>query len=114
MAGREGGVLVQVTRQGTAGDRPAEDIVDDLNTAVDVGRERGRVELSKAGDAAAVTLDVPLLTGPQQPGLLFPGRLAEIEHKNETWHGLVTAVQVQATRQGIVQTVEIERRFPDA
>ena len=112
--GRENGVNARVTRDGQAGELPAEQIVDDLITHVDAGRERGRVELSKAGDGAAVTLDLPLLTGSGQPGLLLPGQLVEVDDINGAWRGLVTAVQITATRQSVTQTVEIERRFPDA
>lgn len=111
VAGREGGVLVRVTRDGTAGDQLALQVVDELVTHVDAGRERGRVELSGSGDSARVTIELPLATGAGEPGLILPGHLVEIADGQDTWRGLATATSITATRQSIQQQIEIERRF---
>ncbi len=47
VSGTHAGVAVNVKRQGTAGDKPAPDILEDWLTATQVNTERGRNELAK-------------------------------------------------------------------
>jgi len=58
----------------------------------------------------------PLQTG--QPGLLLPLMLVQRVAAEGTWHGLVTAVRIDARRQGdavdVQQTVTLERHYADA
>ena len=78
VSGTYTGVAVEVKRTGTAGDRPAPDIVEDWLTEVDVNKERGRNVLSAGGQQSIVSMDIPLTVKGQPPGLVTPGRLVEV------------------------------------
>lgn len=120
-AGEHVGVSARVRRDGELGQTYAPQQVDQLLTHADGVRERGRNVLSDRGGQASVDHDLPLFAAPLQPGqpgLVLPLMLARRESAAETWHGLVTAVRIEARRQEraveIVQTVTIERHYSDA
>lgn len=111
VSGQTQGVLVRVTRAGSAGDLMASMVVDPLCTAVEAGRERGRNVLAAGGRQASVTVELPLLATPAPPGLLTPGQLAEVDDGVSTWRGLVTGTTVEASRPWVRQTVELVRHY---
>lgn len=107
-----GGVTVFVRRDGTAGDNQAQMIVEPLITAVEAGRERGRVELCKAGKWSRQRLSLPLMAGTELPGLLNCGDLIEVQEGAVLWRGQVSDVAINATRQNglkVYQNIEVER-----
>jgi hypothetical protein len=107
-----GGVNVFVKRTGTEGDAQAQMIVDPLITAVEAGRERGRVALSRAGRWSGERLSLPLMSGTDLPGLLACGDLIEVQEGGGTWRGQVSDVTVTANRQNglkVYQNIEVER-----
>ena len=121
VAGERVGVAARVRRDGEAGQTYAPQQVDPLMTHADGTRERGRNVLSDRGGQASIEHDLPLFGGPLQegqPGLVLPLMLAQRVAGEGTWHGLVTAVRIEARRQDkavdIVQTVTIERHYTDA
>lgn len=121
VAGERVGVTARVIRTGEAGQTYAPQQVDQLITHADGARERGRNVLSDRGGQASIEHDLPLFGAPLQPGqpgLVLPLMLAQRIAGEGTWHGLVTAVRIEARRQDkavdIVQTVTIERHYADA
>lgn len=121
VAGERVGVTARVRRDGEAGQTYAPQQVDQLITHADGARERGRNVLSDRGGQASIEHDLPLFGAPLQPGqpgLVLPLMLAQRIAGEGTWHGLVTAVRIEARRQDkavdITQTVTIERHYADA
>lgn len=107
-----GGVTVFVRRDGTPGDNQAQMIVEPLITAVEAGRERGRVELSKAGKWSRQRLSLPLMSGSELPGLLNCGELIEVQEGSALWRGQISDVSITANRQNglkVYQNIEVER-----
>lgn len=120
-AGERVGVAARVKRAGEAGQTYAPQQVDALLTHADGCRERGRNVLSDRGGQATIEHDLPLFGGPLQagqPGLVLPLTLVQRVAAEGTWHGLATAVRIDARRQGaavdVVQTVTLERHYTDA
>ncbi len=108
------GVAVDVQRSGTAGDRPAPDIIEDWLTEVDVNTERGRNVLSEGGSQAVVTLDLPQTVSGQEPGLVLPGQLVEVMEAPTPWVGLCLSTGISTSGSGagrVVQTLSVERHF---
>jgi len=114
VSGTHTGVAVEVTRAGTAGDQPAPDIVEEWLTDVDLNTERGRNELSKGGNQEIVSLDIPLTSIDEPPGLVMPGKLVEVTESTGAWYGLCLSTSIRAPRSGaanVTQTVELERHY---
>jgi hypothetical protein len=113
VSGTNYGVAVDVRRTGTAGDKPAPDVLDDLITSTDVARSRGITELSKGGNQELVSLTIPLFpVGGSGPGLVEPGHLCEVREPAETWRGLCLGVEISATGTGasrVSQVLRLER-----
>lgn len=121
VAGEKVGVAARVIREGEAGQTYAPQQIDQLMTHADGTRERGRNVLADRGGQAAVEHDIPLFPAPLgtgEPGLVLPLQLARRVAAEGTWHGVATAVRINATRQGaavdVVQTVTLERHYTDA
>ena len=110
VSGGQQGVSVLATRNGTAGDQPADDIQAALVTAVEAGQERGRVEIHGSGPLLQETLEAPIL---DVPGVALPGQLVEMTGALD-WFGLVTAVDVAATINNdiinVAQRITVERQ----
>lgn len=108
------GVAVEVIRTGTAGDKPAQDIVDDLNVEPQQCRLRGMSVLSASGNQEIVTIQT-VLPASGSPGLIEPGMLVEVRDTREpenTWRGNVLSTSVAVSNPGtgrVIQTVKIER-----
>ena len=114
VSGINEGVAVAVQRQGSAGDNPAPDIVEDWLTATEVNTERGRNLLSEGGIQSIVTMDIPLTAEGTEPGLVLPGQLVQVMEMSGSWTGLCLATGVSSSGSGagrVVQTLQIERHF---
>ncbi|TBW40139.1 hypothetical protein E0E54_00750 [Azotobacter chroococcum] len=112
VSGTSHGVAVDVRRTGTAGDKPAPDVYDDLITGTDAARSRGIAELAKGGNQEIVTLDLPLFPEATAPGLIEPAMLCEVRDIDGTWRGLCLATEIGAEGVGaarVTQTVRLER-----
>ncbi len=110
-AGKHGGVIVDVTRQGTAGDYAAPQVVHPLITDQAVGRERGRVEISAGGKWQEVSLTIPYLDGANGPGLVLPGSLVHVNDPKGEWRGIVQGTDIKGTLTAAEQTLQIDRRM---
>ena len=102
---------MNVKRQGTAGDEPAPDILEDWLTETQVNTERGRNELAKGGQQSITTLEIPLTDVSTPPGLIEPGRLVEIQDVSGDWRGLCLSTSIKAGNAQVSQTVELERHY---
>lgn len=100
-----GGVLGQVKRAGTAGDLPAEMVVDALVTHADAARGRGSAILGDTGSQQMLTLETPIL---EEIGLYPVGALIEWQEGAATRRGLVRSVAVNVQRPKVRQTIEVE------
>ena len=113
VSGEHAGVNLDLTRDGTAGDKVAPMVVDRLLTEVAANRERGRVELSKSGKKSVETMDIPLAAPPDEPALILPGSLVEVEEAT-TWRGLAISVSIEASNASAVtvnQKITVERAY---
>lgn len=115
------GVTCKVKRAGEAGDSYAPQVSSALITVVAAGTERGRNVLSDRGEQASIDLTLPLFAAPLLPGQtgrVLPLDLVEVQTAEGTWHGLCTAVRIEARRDDkavvIEQTVTLERHYTDA
>lgn len=95
--GPTGGVIVMVTRDGTAGDILTSPIVNPLITHTDVGYERARNEMAPGGNWESLSLETWLTEQGEAPGLLLPGHLVEIQDIGETYRTLISATTITAT-----------------
>ena len=123
--GQQQGVLARVTREGSAGETYAPQVVDGLTVGADVATERGRNILSDRGMQDLVSLEIPLfpagsLTG-GQTGLYSPLMLVDVVDPDDRYQALSVAVSISARRSGsadaaleIWQTVSLERHLSDA
>ena len=73
VSGTHAGVAVNVKRQGTAGNKPAPDILEDWLTETQVNTKRGRNELAKGGNQSVTTIEIPLTDSNTAPGLVEAG-----------------------------------------
>lgn len=110
VSGTTQGVLAQVKRSGTAGDKLAVMVTEPLITHVDAARQRGLSVLGAAGSKYNVRLDLPVLTGAGQPGVLDVGQLVQV-NAAQPWRGRVRSVSVNAKRPSLRQTVTLERHM---
>lgn len=113
VSGVTDGVAVDVIRQGTAGDKPAPDIFDDLNVESHQCRERGMAAIATGGNQEIVTIETPLPTS-GAPGLIEPGQVIEYRDTQAaiTWRGNVLANKIDCGEPGtgrVIQTVKVER-----
>lgn len=108
------GALVKLT--GTDGAEALPQIVEALAVSAVPTRERGRIELAKAGKIKDETRTIPLFPSPASPGLIPIGSLLQItDSDTEVWRGQVTTVRIAAQRSGssasVRQILGIERQF---
>lgn len=110
VSGTSQGVLALVKRAGTAADKLAAMATDPLITHADAARQRGLATLGTAGPQYNVRLDLPVLTGVGQPGVLDVGQLVQV-NATAPWRGRVRAVSVSAKRPSLRQTITLERHL---
>ena len=113
VSGTSVGVLALVKRTGTAGDALAAMITDPLITHAAAARQRGLSVLGAAGHKYAVSLDLPVLTGAGQPGVLDVGQLVQV-NAAQPWRARVRSVSVQAKQPTLRQSVTLERHLEAA
>lgn len=109
VSGTTHGVAVDVRRQGTAGNKPAPDVFDDLITATDVARARGICEISKGGSQETTSRTIPLFPVGSAPGLVEPGMLCEVRDPGKTWRGLCLGVEITAAGIGASKVSQVLR-----
>jgi hypothetical protein len=116
--GKTGGVIVTVTRDGTAGDVLAPQITDDLITDQYAGYERGRIEIARGGAWETLSLTAWLTQQGEAPGLLLPGHLIELQDTDETYPVQITGTSVSAQSSDneltVRQTLTAERSVTNA
>ena len=110
VSGTTQGVLALVKRTGSAADKLQAMVSDALITHADAARQRGLAILGGAGPKYNVTLELPVLTGTGQPGVLDVGQLVQV-NESTPWRGRVRAVSVAAKRPSLRQTVTLERHL---
>lgn len=109
VSGQQQGAVGFVRLEGTSGAFLHPLVTDLLLTDEPALRQRGQAILGASGGQARVTLELPVLTGAGEPGVLSVGQLLRVLDPAAAWVGLVRAVQVQATLPTVRQTVEVER-----
>lgn len=107
--GPVGGVNAHVVRALDARDKLAPQIQDDLITHADAARMRGSWALAASGNKLVQSINMPVLTGGANPGVLQPGQLLEVDDLDGTWRGLVRGVSVSAALPKVRQQVTVER-----
>jgi len=110
VSGTSAGVLALVKRTGSAADKLASMVADALVTHADCARQRGLSVLGAAGSKFDVAIELPVLTGAGQPGVLDVGQLVQI-NAAQPWRGRVRAVSVAARTPTLRQTVTIEHHL---
>jgi hypothetical protein len=110
VSGTTQGVLARVKRTSTAGDKLSAMVTDALITHADAARQRGLAVLGAAGSKYNVRLELPVLTGASQPGVLEVGQLVQVNAASP-WRGRVRAVSAAYKRPTLRQTVTLERHL---
>jgi len=110
VSGTSHGVLALVKRTGSAADKLANMVTDSLITHADAARQAGLAILGAAGHKYAVTLDLPVLTGAGQPGVIDVGQLVQV-NASTPWRGRVRGVSVSAKQPSLRQTITLERHI---
>ena len=113
VSGTSTGVLALVKRTGSAADKLGAMATDPLITHVDAARQRGLAVLGAAGHKYDVAIELPVLTGAGQPGVLDVGQLVQV-NTTQPWRGRVRSVSVAAKRPSLRQTVTLERHLETA
>ncbi len=107
VSGQQQGVLALVKREGTAPALLLPTVTDALITDLEAARQRGEALLGPTGPMANMTVTLPVLTGPGEPGVINPGKLIALDG----WVGLVRGVNVNATPTVVRQTLNVERHL---
>ena len=117
ISGTNQGVIALVKRTGTAGEKLAAMQADALITHVDAATQRGLSILGTAGAKEHVTLELPVLTGSGQPGVIDVGKLVQV-NEYAPWRGRVRSVSVSCTRRAdnepiskVAQSLTLERHL---
>lgn len=123
--GEQQGVQARITREGSAGETFAEQVVHKLITHADVSVQRGTTALGDRGEQELVDLTIPLFVPGTATdgatGLYLPMNLVEVQDLATTWRGLSVGVSISARRAGgdvpnleVWQSVSLERHLTDA
>lgn len=93
--GEQQGEFIKVKRTGTAGDKPATDVLDPLMLDNQAIRQRGTAELANSGrkDSLQLTLPIMDLLPP-----LIPGQVLGVTWQTETYKALVDSIAITAQR----------------
>jgi hypothetical protein len=110
VSGTSQGVTAWVKRTGTDGAALADMVTDPLMTDLAAARQRGIAILGTAGAKQNTSISLPVLTGPNQPGILRVGQLVGINQANP-WRGMVRSVDVQYDSPKLRQTVKLEQHL---
>lgn len=110
VSGTVAGVNALVKRTGTAGAKLASMITDPLITAAVAASQRGLSVLGTAGAKQLVTLDLPVLSGGSNPGVINVGALVQV-NQTVPWRGRVRSVSVTAQMPSVRQTITLEQHL---
>ena len=105
VSGVGAGVLGQVTRTGTAGDRLAPMVTDALTTHADAARQRGLSVLADVGRQASVSLKLPVLA---ETGIILPGSMVRYTDAGVNRIGIVRGMAVDVALPQIWQNLTVE------
>lgn len=105
VSGQSAGVLGQVTRTGTAGNRVAPMVVDALITEAVAARQRGAAILADTGQQFEVGLRLPVLP---ETGIVEPGTFVEYRDGSVARLGIVRTTRVEASFPEVWQTLGVE------
>lgn len=125
VTGQQRGVQARVTREASAGETWASQVVDALIVQPEIAAERGRVVLSDRGMQDLVQLSIPLFTPgtitASATGLYLPLMLVDVQDADDPYQALAVAVSISARRSGdgddaleIWQSISLERHLSDA
>jgi hypothetical protein len=112
VSGTTQGVIAKVMRTGSGGTNMAPMVAEPLMVTTEAVTMRGIYELARWGKWQPGTLNLPLEAGPEQPQLLLPGTLLQVNRAQAQFPVQTTGVQVSARRQNglkVRQYVEVER-----
>ena len=107
VSGVGSGVLGRVTREGTAGDKIAPQIVDPLITSAVAARLRGTPVLADTGARQDVTLRLPVL---EETGIITPGKYVRYVDGSTSRFGIVRGVSVDVAMPTVYQRILVETR----
>jgi hypothetical protein len=110
------GAGAQVRITGTGGEVQAPLIVERLLTDPDAIRERGRIELARAGRIRPQQIQLPLFPSPADPGLIPLGALLQITEGDSSHTVQVTGTTIDfqsADALSVRQTLTVERHYRD-
>lgn len=111
ISGQAQGVLALVKRTGTGPGLYMPMVTDGLMTHLDACMQRGSALLGRAGAQAKMTLTLPVLTGPGEPGVIDPGKLVSVMDPAGAWRGMVRSTSVAVNMPVIEQTLTLERHL---
>lgn len=108
-------VRALVKRTGTAPGLLLPMISDPLMTQLIAAEQRGRAELGACGPQTQVVLQLPVLSGAGEAGVIDPGKLGRIDDPAGAWFGLVRSARVTvATVEealSVRQSITLERHL---
>ena len=111
VSGETAGVRDLIKRLGTAGDRPAPQIIDRLITTDAAARQRGAAALGNTGLQSLATVALPV---GDELGIIPVHSLLEFD-EGGGWRGLCRSVSISATLANealsVIQTIEVERHY---
>lgn len=112
LGGQQGGLVGYVRIDGTAGGRVAPFLTDPLLTDEPALRQRGQAILGGAtGGQVSVPLELPVLHGTDQPGVLALNQMVRVQDPGDVWYGLVRGVAATFEHGKAVQQVTCERHL---
>lgn len=108
------GCSMLVRREGTAGDLPTPDVIDDWLTDQPANQARGTEQLAASGNIELVGITLPLFPADDDHGvgLIVPGELCKVPDDAGAWVGLCLSVEISAAGTGaqtVMQTIKLER-----
>lgn len=112
VSGTSAGIVAKVMLEGTSGTSLAPMVTDQLITATEAARERGRKIIAESANWQTGSFTLPLFSSPALPGLIAPGMILEASRNGVGFRTQATANRITANRQnGLVvrQYVEVER-----
>lgn len=117
VGGNTTGVECFVKRTGTAGNKLSRQVVENLITHQDAGRERGRNIICDRGKQEVVSIKMSILPIGETPSIYDCGDLLEIIQPTSTWRGIVIGIEIYIERatetkpMKATQTLFIERHY---
>ena len=105
VAGEQAGILGQIKRVGSAGDKAAQMVTHRLITHADAARQRGISILGQSGQKAMMQISLPILP---ETGVIDLGTLIEFSDGAETRRGIVRGNRIDYTAPKLRQLPTIE------